>query len=115
MDFPKKAPIKIVRKPSAPQTPNARDSAERHSNIQCYIVEAAEQLIHDTPSKSSLTLLSLLEQTDAHTDACAAVGISMIKKDPHSFLSVTYMVEHQIVKKRCARAVALVIANNASK
>ena len=83
--------------------------------MQCYIVEAAEQLIHDTPSNSSLTLLSLLEQTDAHTDACAAAGISMIKKDPHSGLSVSYVVENQTVKKRCTRAVALVIASNASK
>jgi hypothetical protein len=115
MDFPKKASIKIVRKPSVPHTPNGRDSSERRSNIQCYIVEAAEQLIHDTPSKSSLALLNLLERTDAHTDACAAAGISMIKKDPHYGLSITYMVEGDVVKKRCTRAVALVIANNASK
>ena len=115
MDFPKKVSVKIIRKPSAPQTPDARDSAARCSNIQCYIVEAAEQLIHDTPSKSSLTLLNFLEHTDAHTDACAAAGISMIEKDPHYGLSISYIVDNEVVRKRCTRAVALVVANNASK
>ena len=62
MDLPQKASVKIIRKPSTPQTPDARDSAARRSNIQCYIVEAAEQLIYDTLSKSSLTLLNFLNK-----------------------------------------------------
>ena len=115
MDFPKKASIKIIRKHRAPRTPNGNDSAEQPGDIQCYIVEAAEQAIQDTPSKSSLALLGLLERTDAHTDACAPAGISMIKKDPHYGLSVSYVVEQQVIKKRCTRAVALVIASSASK
>ena len=63
-------------------------------------MEAAEQLIHDTPSKSSLTLLNFLEQADAHTDACAAAGISMIEKDPHYGFSISYIVDNEVVKKR---------------
>ena len=73
-------------------------------------MEVAEQLIHDTSSKSGLTLPSLFEQTDARTHACAAAG-----KDSHYGLSLTYMVDNEIVNQRCTRAVALVIANNAFK
>ena len=115
LDFPNKASIKIIRKPAAPRTPTAADSAEEPAQIQCYIVEAAEQAIEDTPSKSSLTLLTLLEHTEARTDACAPASMSMIKKDPHYGLSVSYMVENQLVRKRCTRAVALVRASSASR
>ena len=68
LDFPNKASIKIIRKTAAPQTPTAEDSADQPAQIQCYIVEAAEQAIADTPSKSSLTLLTLLKQTEARPD-----------------------------------------------
>ena len=115
MDFPNKASIKIIRKPAPPQTPTSCVEPEARAQIECYIVEAAEQDIQDTPSKSSLTLLSLLERTEAHTDACAPAGISMIKKDPHYGLSVSYMVEQQLIQKRCTRTVALVSASSASK
>ena len=115
LDFPNKASIKIIRKTAAPQTPTAEDSADQPAQIQCYIVEAAEQAIADTPSKSSLTLLTLLKQTEARTDACAPASISMIKKDPHYGLSVSYKVEDQIIRKRCTRAVALVRASSASR
>ena len=39
----------------------------------------------------------------------------MIRKDPHYGLVVSYVVEEQVIKKRCTRAVALVIATSASK
>ena len=115
LDFPNKASIKIIRKPAAPHTPTAADSAEQPAQIQCYIVEAAEQAIEDTPSKSSLTLLTLLENTEARTDAWAPASMSMIKKDPHYGLSVSYMVEGEVIRKRCTRAVALVRASGASR
>ena len=38
----------------------------------------------------------------------------MIRKDPHYGLAVSYVVEDQVIKERCARAVALVIATSAS-
>ena len=60
LDFPKKASIKIIRKPPVPETPNRGSSAEKPSQVQCYIVEASEQAMEDTPSKRSLTLLNLL-------------------------------------------------------
>ena len=115
LDFPKKASIKIIRKPPLPETPTAASSAEKSARIQCYIVEAAEQAMEDTPSKRSLTLLNLLEHTEACTDACVPAGIGMIRKDPHYGLAVSYVVEQLIIKKRCTRAVALVIATSASK
>ena len=115
LEFPNKASIKIIRKPDVPQTPTGDNSAEKPAASQCYIVEAGEQSLQDTPSKKSLALLNLLERTEANTDACAPAGISMIKKDPHYGLSIFYVVEEQVVKKRCTRAIALVIANNASK
>lgn len=115
LEFPNKASIKIIRKHDALQTPKADNSAAKPAEIQCYIVEAAEQSLEDTPSEKSLALLSLLERTDAHTDACSPAGISMIEKDPHYGLSISYQVEGQVIKKRCTRAIALVIANSASK
>ena len=98
-----------------PQTPEPSDSAANSRQIQFYIVEAAEQAMEDTPSKKSLTLLKLLEQTEANTDACVVAGISMIHKDPHYGLSVHFNVEGQVIKKRCTRAVALVCASKASE
>ena len=115
LDFPNKASIKIIRKTAPLQTPNRKNSAEQPANIQCYIVEAAEQALEDTPSKGSLLLLELLARTEVHTDACAAAGVSMIKKDPHYGLRVSYVVDELIVKKYCTRAFALVIASSASK
>ena len=61
LDFPKKASIKIIRKPPVPETPTHGSNADKPSQVQCYIVEAAEQAMEDTPSKRSLTLLNLLE------------------------------------------------------
>ena len=115
LDFPNKASIKVIRKPAAPQTPTAEDSAAKPAQITCYIVEAAEQAIEDTPSKSSLILLSLLEKTEAQTDACVPACISTIKKDPHYGLSVSYVVDGEVIQKRCTKAVALVSASSASK
>ena len=71
--------------------------------------------MEDTPSKRSLTLVNLLKNTEACTDACVPAGIGMIRKDPHYGLAVSYVVEEQVIKKRCTRAVALVIATDASK
>ena len=113
--FPNKASIKIIRKPVAPQTPEQSDSSAISRQIQFYIVEAAEQAMSDTPSKQSLTLLKLLEQTEANADACVVAGISMIQKDPHYGLSVQFKVEGQVIQKRCTRAVALVCASKASE
>ena len=67
LDFPNKASIKIVRKLIVPEIPTAANSAEKPARVQCYIAEAADQAIADTPSKSSMTLLTLLEQTKART------------------------------------------------
>ena len=114
--MPKKASIKIIRKPLRFETPTAKkpDSAEK-SDVQCYIVEAAEQAIDDIPSKRSLDLVNLLQRTDPQTNACVPAGISMIKKDPHYGLSVSYNVNDQIVHKNCTRALALVMATSPSK
>ena len=49
--------------------------------------------MEDTPSKKSLTLLKLLEQTEANADARVVAGISMIHKDPHYGLSVHFKVK----------------------
>ena len=106
LDFPPKASIKIIRKPAAPRTPTVEDDNAQVETPNCYIVEAAVQSIEDTPSKSSLILLKLLEQTDARTDVYVPAGISMIKKDPHYGLSVSYKTADQVIKKRCTRAVA---------
>ena len=115
MDFPPKASIKIIRKPAAPRTPTVEGDDAQEETPNCYIVEAAVQSIEDTPSKSSLTLLKLLEQTHARTDVYVPAGIRMIKKDPHYGLSVSYKIDNQVIRKRCTRAVALVCASNASK
>ena len=115
LDFPTKASIRIIRKPAAPQMPTDTDSAEKPARIQSYIVDATEQEMEDTPSKSSMTLIQLLEQTEVRTDACAPASLSMIKKDPHYGLSVSYKLEDQIVRKRCTRTVVIVSASSASK
>ena len=68
LDFPTRASIKIIRKPTAPQLP-ITDSAVKPAWVQCYIVDAAEQDIEDTHSKKSMTLIQLLEQTEVCTEA----------------------------------------------
>ena len=119
LEFPKKTSVKLIRKPRCFETPTAAnrdlpDSAAK-PDVQCYIVEAAEQAIDDIPSKRSLDLVNLLQRTDPQTNACVPAGISMIKKDPHYGLSVSYVVNDQIVHKNCTRALALVMATNPSK
>ena len=74
-DFPAKARVKILWKGLAFETPNekateASDSAAK-PDPQCFIVEATEQPLEDTPTKSSLTLLKLLEHTKVNTDVCS--------------------------------------------
>ena len=119
LEFPKKASIKIIRKPTGFETPNVADrdliESATKPGVNCYVVEAAEQAIDDTPSKRSLELLNLLQMTDPQTNACVPAGISMIKKDPHYGLSVSYVVDEQVVCKNCTRAPALVMASNPSK
>ena len=115
MDFPNKVSVKILRKEGALQTPTAGDSAEKPAPINCYIVEAAEQAIEDTPSKSSLILLFLLERTEMNTDACAPAAVKMIRKDPHYGLSVSYQVSGECFKKQCTRAIALIVTSSPSR
>ena len=39
----------------------------------------------------------------------------MIEKDPHYGFSISYIVDNEVVKKRCTGAAVLVVTNNASK
>ena len=119
LEFPKKASIKIIRKSLGFETPTAADRTSPDDvvqhGIQCYIVEAAEQPIEDIPSKRSLELINLMKMTDPETDAGVHACISNIRKDPHYGLSVSYVVEDQIIYKNCTKAHALVIASKASE
>ena len=116
--FPAKASVKILRKGLAFETPNekateASDSAEK-PDPQCFIVEAMEQPLEDTPTKSSLILLKLLEHTKVNTDVCVPAAASIVQKEPHYGLSVTYSVDLALVKKNCITALVLVEATVAS-
>ena len=121
LNFPQKASIKIMRKSIGMQTPIAKpDSVEKpvgdesqsqEQAVRCYIVEAAEQAMQDTPSKRSLDLIELLTRTDVQTNACVPAALSMIAKDPHYGLSVSYEVEGKTITKQCTKAVALVVAS----
>ena len=97
LDFPTKASVKVIRKPAALQTSANQGSAGKPARIQCYIVEATEE-IEDTPSQSSMTLIRLLEQKEVRADACAPAALSMIQKDPHYGLAVSYNIENQVYK-----------------
>ena len=116
--FPAKASVKIIRKGIAFETPKekateASDSAEQ-PDPQCFIVEAMEQPLEDTPSKSSLILLKLLEHTKVNTDVCVPAAASIVHKEPHYGLSVEYVVDQALVKKNCITALVLVEATVAS-
>ena len=115
MDFPNKASVKIIRKEAAPQTPTGEPSADQPADINCYIVEAAEQAIGDTQSTSSMRLLNLLSHTEMNTDACAPAALKMIRKDPHYGLSVSYQVSGEWFKKQCTRAIALIVTSSPSR
>ena len=120
LDFPKKVSIKIIRKVHGFQTPIAPKDSQNESSaakpdFQCYIVEAAEQAMEDTPSKRSLELVQLLQMTDSQANACVPAGIDMIEKAPHYGLSVGYVVNKQVVHKNCTKAIALVNVTCASK
>ena len=108
----------MLKSPCFQTLPAAGISGENNAEqlqIRCYIVEAAEQAIDDTPSKRSLELLRLLHMTDPETQACVPAGIGMIKKHPHDGLSVTYVADNQTVKNNCSTAIALVIVYAASR
>ena len=117
--FPAKASVKILRKGLAFETPNAKATKASDSAAQpdptCYIVEAMEQPLEDTPSKSSLLLLRLLEHTKVNTDVCVPAAASIVHKEPHYGLSVEYVVDQALVKKTCITALVLVKATVASK
>ena len=120
LDFPKKVSVKIIRKSGGVKTSSGvtgddSSCSAAKPDIQCYIVEAEEQAIDDTPSKRSLELLTLLEMTDPQTNACVPAGINMIQKNPHYGLSVSYIVDGIVVQKNCTRTIALVLATTASK
>ena len=71
--------------------------------------------MEDTPSKSSLILLKLLEHTKVNTDVCVPAAASIVHKEPHYGLSVEYVVDQALVKKTCITALVLVEATVASK
>jgi len=114
LHFPQKASIKIIRKLPQPETPRAGGSSQGQSRVQCYIVEAGEQAMEDAPSVKSIELLKLLAYTEISSNACVPCGISMVHKDPHYGLAVNYLVEGDEIKKRCIKAVAVVVATTAS-
>ena len=74
-----------------------------------------EQPLEDTPSKSSLILLKLLEHTKVNTNVCVPAAANMVHKEPHYGLSVEYLVDQAPVKKTCITALVLVEATVASK
>ena len=83
--FPAKASVKILRKGLAFQTPNektpeASEDSAAQPDPQCFIVEAVEQPLEDTPSKSSLVLLKLWEHTKVNTDVCVPAAASIVHK-----------------------------------
>ena len=111
--------MNILRKGLALETPNAKateasDSAAQ-PDPQCYIVEAMEQPLVDTPSKSSLILLNLLKHTKVNTDVCVPAAASIVHKEPHYGLSVKYVVDQAPVQKTCISALVLVEATVVSK
>ena len=117
--FPAKASVKILRKGLAFQTPKEKATEASASAAQpdpaCYIVEAMEQPVGDTPTKSSLILLKLLEHTKVNPDVCVPAAASIVHKEPHYGLSVDYVVDQALVKKTCITALVLVEATVPSK
>jgi hypothetical protein len=112
--------VKIIRKPppcfETPRgaaKPTENDASQDHV-VRCYVVEAAEQNMDETPSSTSLALLKLLEMTEPQTNACVAAGLSMITKDPHYGLLVTYNVNDKIAQKQCTKAIVIVTATTPS-
>ena len=103
LEFPAKAPIKVIRKPAESPT----NSADKPARIHCYIVEAKEQDIAEPPSRSSLILINLLEKIEGSTSACLPASLSMIKKDLHYGLSVSYTVGSTAFKKRAQEPLSL--------
>ena len=82
-----------IAKPDSVEKPVGDESQSQEQAVRCYIVEAAEQAMQDTPSKRSLDLIELLTRTDVQTNACVPAALSMIAKDPHYGLSVSYELE----------------------
>ena len=103
LEFPAKASIKIIRKPAESLT----NSADKPARIHCYIVEAKEQDIAEPPSASSLMLFNLLEKTEGSTSVILPASLSMIKKDLHYGLSVSYTIGSCAFKKRAQEPLSL--------
>jgi hypothetical protein len=116
LSFPGQASIKIIRKSTALQTPDARAaSVEKPSQgdnqVKCNIVEAAEQDVQYAPSKRSLDLMTLLSMTDPDTNSCLPASLSMVTKDPHYGLLVSYTLDGSTVVKQCTKAFVLALAS----
>ena len=97
LGFPQKASIKVVRKSPGLQTPTSSvaqptggEGPSQEESVRCYIVEAAEQAMQDTPSKRSFDLITLLSRTNQETNACVPAKLGQIAKDPCRFLFGTH-------------------------
>ncbi len=125
LSFPQKASIKVIRKSPGLQTPPGRtgsvaqptggEGPSQEESVRCYIVEAAEQAMQDTPSKRSFDLITLLSMTDQETNACVPAKLGQIAKDPHYGLSVSYDVDGDVVIKQCTKAIALIFTSTPTK
>ena len=122
LSFPGKASVKIYRKAGALSTPvgagkpgGEDDAGQNQRDPHCYIVDAAEQAMEDTPSKGSLVLLNLLRATHVDTNACVPAALGMVTKSPHYGLKVRYVVEGAEVTRHCTNAFVLVAATEPSK
>ena len=69
----------------------------------------------DAVQAFSCILINLLKRTSPQPDACVPARIGMITKHPHYGLAVCYRVGEDVVEKTCTKALALVVASNASQ
>ena len=128
------ASVKIYRRPSklrAEQPGNIQasptQSTQNDHDFHCYIVDAAEQDMHDIPSIRSTQLLPMLNHS---VDNVLPATLAMIRKSDHYAMAVQYITQpvppelSQLASKAvvgvpllrpCSRAFALVVSSKRSK
>ena len=118
--FPQMASVKILRKSSAPSTPEnatAHTNAaqpEKETNVEFLVVEAQEQDLLQAPSQKSLSLIPLLNARPNSADIVLPASVSMIQKSVHYSMIVFYNMCGEEVTKPCTKILALVRSSEKS-
>ena len=107
------ASVKVCRRPrkssaAQPGTSCSSDTQPDHNDFDCFIVDAAEQNIHEQHSSLSTLLLPMLSQS---VDSILPARLEMVRNSEHYTMAVQYMSQ-QVPQELCNVAAINVCAGS---